>query len=396
MRHAWRDDEIASAPRVALVHDWLVGQRGGENVLLHMARLFAGAPIYTLVHVPGSVHPELEAHPIITSFIQRLPGAPRRFRHYLPLFPRAVGAFDLRAFDLVLSTSHCVAHGVVTAPHARHIAYVHTPMRYLYDQMEPYLPRWGRRLSAPLARLATAPLRAWDVRRAAAPKVFVANSAFVARRMQRVWGQQARVLYPPVDVDYFAAAPQRPRRGLLSVGALVPYKRADRAIALAQHLQLPLTVIGDGPQRAALQAMAGSNVTFCPSLSREALRAAYASAEALVFAGEEDFGIVPVEAMAAGCPVLARRTGGLAETVVAQGPEATGAVFAHATLPEMVAAWQTLCARRAGGGLDRATLVRQARRFDAQSFAEGLQRLLEPVDAAHAGPRGVCSAGRIH
>jgi glycosyltransferase involved in cell wall biosynthesis len=269
-------------------------------------------------------------------------------------------------------------------------------MRYLYDQMGPYLPRWGRSLSMPLARLATMPLRAWDVRRAAAPKTLVANSAFVARRMQRVWGRSAQVLYPPVDVDYFAAAPERPRHGLLVVGALVPYKRAERAIALAQHLQMPLTVIGDGPQRAALQAMAGPGVTFCRSLPRDALRAAYAGAEALVFAGEEDFGIVPVEAMAAGCPVLARQGGGLAETVVPHGPEATGAVFASVTLPEMAAAWQTLCARRAAGGLSRATLLRQARRFDTRSFIAGLQRLLAPTERAATGARGLCSVERIH
>ena len=182
--------------RVALVHDWLVTQRGGENVLLELGRLFPAAPIFTLVHAPGRVHPEIEAHPIHTSFIQKLPGAPRHFRQYLPLFPAAAESWDLSRFDLIVSSSHCVAKGVHTHAGQLHLAYVHTPMRYVWDQMPQYLASLPiQALSEPLARVAAVPLRRWDVTSAQRPHILVANSRFVASRIARVWGREAEVVY---------------------------------------------------------------------------------------------------------------------------------------------------------------------------------------------------------
>lgn len=372
----------ANRQRVALVHDWLVAQRGGENVLLELARMFPEAPIYTLVHVPGSVHPELEARTIRTSMIQRLPGAPRRFRPYLPLFPRAVEAWDLRDYDLIVSTSHCVAKGVLLRrPGQVHVSYVHTPMRYLWDQLPHYLPPGAPPFAQPLAERLVQPLRAWDVTSAQRPTRLVANSRFVAQRMARVWQRPAgAVVHPPVDVDYFAAGNAQCRRqGYVVVSALVPYKRIALAIALANARRLPLTVVGQGGEAPRLHAMAGTTVNFRPGLSRAALRSLYAQSEGLIFCGEEDFGIVPVEAMAAGCPVFALGVGGLRETVQTTGPAATGVLFKEPTLEAMLPAFDAFQERVRAGAWDPAVLLRHARQFDVAHFRSGMGACLADV-----------------
>lgn len=367
-----------SASAVALVHDWLVAHRGGEQVLLELARLFPGAPIYTLVCDPRAIHPELHQHPIQTSFIQRLPGAPRRFRQYLPLFPRAIESFDLSQHQLVLSTSHCVAKGVRPARHQVHISYVHTPMRYIWDQMEHYLARVPAP-TRPLARRGAMALRRWDVRSGARPDVLVANSEYVAARIRRVWGrEEVQVLHPPVDVAFFHAAPPQVRAGFLVVSALVPYKRVELAVQWASADGEQLTVIGEGPELERLRRMAGPTVRFRQGLERAALRQAYASAEALLFCGVEDFGIVPVEAMAAGCPVIAFGEGGACETVCDTDDiaRATG-VFFHAPEP---AALRTAVAKfrraRSKGAYAPQVLQKHAETFSAAVFLDGFKRIL--------------------
>lgn len=363
--------------RVALVHDWLVGQRGGENVLLEMARLFPEAPIFTLVHAPGSVHPEIERHTIHTSFIQKLPGAPGRFRHYLPLFPAAVEAWEFDQFDLILSTSHCVAKGVRSERHQRHVAYIHTPMRYLWDQLPEYVPNVpGRALLTPLARVVTTPLRRWDVRSAKRPDLLVANSAYVAARIARVWKRSARVLHPPVDVASFAAAPDVLRRRYLVVSALVPYKRVDVAVRAATEQRLALDVVGAGPELRRLQSLAGPSVRFVGPLSADRLVHAYAEARALFFCGVEDFGIVPVEAMAAGCPVIALRAGGALETVVENGDRPTGLFFDRPDPASLLKAVARFEAIEAGKGFDRANLAHHAGRFGREQFVSGLEKIV--------------------
>lgn len=354
--------------KVALVHDWLVSQRGGENVLVQLADMFPDAPIYTLVHRRGCVDPILERRTIVTSFIQRLPGAPEQFRRYLPLFPRAVESWDLSKYNLVVSTSHCVAKGVRVSRRQTHVAYIHTPMRYLYDQLPHYLPPYAPRAAAPLARLVTWPLRRWDIRSARRPGQLIANSAFVAARIQRVWKRTARVVYPPVDVDFFrgtraVAADAKIR--FLVVSALVPYKRVDLAVLACRRLGQPLDVIGDGPERGRLEALAGPDTRFWGSLNRDALREKYAHARALLFCGEEDFGIVPVEAQAAGCPVIALGRGGARETVV---DGHTGLWFHVPTAAALTQALQDF--EHLGGPKAFATeaLVRHAERFCSARF----------------------------
>ncbi len=368
--------------RVALVHDWLVAQRGGENVLLELCRLFPEAPVYTLVHQAGSVHPDIEAHPIIESFVGRLPGGKARFRRWLPLFFAAAESFDLGAFDLVISTSHCVAKGVVTRPSQTHVSYVHTPMRYVWDQMPHYLAR----LPAParaMARLAAVPMRRWDTLTGQRPDLVVANSDYVRRRIARVWARDALVVHPPVDVDYFAAARERPRKGFLVVSALVPYKRVELAVEVANARRLPLTIIGDGPERARLEDLAGSTVELVGAQDRAALREAYAGAEALLFPAEEDFGIVPVEAMAAGCPVIAYAEGGATETVVGQGPDATGVLFPWPRAASLSWAIDRFRDRRDRGRFGRAHLEQRARRFDRRHFVHRFAEVLREAGIGH-------------
>ncbi len=368
------------AMKVALVHDWLVQQRGGEAVLLELARLLPEAPVYTLVHVPKSVHPEIEAHPIVPSVVQRLPGSPRHFRVYLPLFPAVVEAWDLKGYDLVVSTSHCVAKAVRVRAGAWHLAYIHTPMRYLYDQLPHYLPELGRALSVPLARLMSFPLREWDRRTSSRPHRLLANSKHVAARIERVWGRTAEVVYPPVDVTFFAAAKAAVRRGYVVVSSLAPYKRVDVAVRCATWRGWPLTVVGDGPEYQALRRLAGPTVEFTGALGREAVREVLAQARALWFCGVEDFGLVPVEAMAAGCPVVALGQGGAVETVA---PE-VGVLFSEPTVEALAAA--VLRFERSEESFSPQALRAVAARFDRAHFVARMQAILAELGYSGSDP----------
>ncbi len=364
--------------RVALVHDWLVAHRGGEQVLLELARAFPSAPIYTLVYDPTDVHAELVARDIRVSLIQSLPGAPRHFRRYLPLFPRAIEAFDLSKYDVVLSTSHCVAKGVKTR--GTHISYVHTPMRYLWDQLPTYIPPWADTpLTVKAVSLAVTPLRKWDVESAQRPTELIANSHYVAERIARVWGRASRVVHPPVTTDFFRQAPKRERQGYLVVSALVPYKRVEVAVAAAAQSGIQLTVIGQGPELGRLERIAKGKVRFMANASGKALREAYASAKALLFCGVEDFGIVPVEAQAAGCPVVALAKGGALETVV---DGVTGVLFDSPEPRSLLAAME----RAEALDFDRQTLENHAESFSARRFHRELQDVLKSHNVVYERP----------
>jgi glycosyltransferase involved in cell wall biosynthesis len=301
--------------RVALVHDWLTGMRGGERVLESLLELFPAADIFTLVHVPGSVAPAIEARPIRTSFLQRLPGAPRRFRQYLPLFPLAVRRFDLSGYDLVLATSHCVAVGARPPAAAVHVVYCFTPMRYAWTFEGAYLGRVTPLGRGPV-RFALAALRRWD--RAAGRRAghLACISRHVAARIQRVWGREAQVVYPPVRTELFRPIePAALGDAYLCVSALTPYKRVDVAVDACTRLGRRLDVIGTGPELARLRRRAGPTVRFLGWLPDEAVQQAAARCRAFLFPGEEEFGIAPLEAMAAGRPVIAYGRGALTETV---------------------------------------------------------------------------------
>ena len=313
--------------RVVLVHDWLTGMRGGEKVLESICGLFPDADLCTLVHERGSVSPLIESRRIRTSPLQRLPGATRRYREMLPLFPAAIELFDLDDADLVISTSHCAAKSVVRTGRARHLCYCHSPMRYAWDQFDAYFgrERLGRAGNA-LARLALAPIARWDRSTAHRVDRYLANSHYVAGRIARYYNREATVLHPPVDTEFFTPNGDDPRgeetsSPFLVVSALVPYKRLDVAVDAATRLRVPLDVVGTGPDLARLRARAGSSVNFLGSVDGDTLRALYRRARALVMPAEEDFGISPVEAMACGRPVIAFGRGGALETIV---PDVTG------------------------------------------------------------------------
>jgi glycosyltransferase involved in cell wall biosynthesis len=297
--------------RVAVIHDWLTGMRGGEQVLEGILDLVPQAEVFTLFHFRGSVSAKIESRPIHTSSLQRIASQVRDYRALLPLFPRAVRQWDLSGFDLVISSSHCVAKGIDTRGKP-HLCYCHTPMRYIWDRFDDYFPR-----SRPLRRAAVSlfanRLRRWDVATAANVTRFVANSSFVQQRIARYYHREAAVVHPFVD-EAFLAAPMRDGREDfdLIVSALVPYKRVELAVETGRRL----VVIGEGPMRARLQRNAGPNATFLGAVSKEVIIDHLARARALILAGVEDFGITPLEAMALGTPVVALRAGGVLDSVV--------------------------------------------------------------------------------
>lgn len=369
---------MRDSPRVAIVHDWLTGMRGGERCLEVFCDLFPAADIFTLVHRPGAVSPAIERHRIRTSFVQDLPAATRRYRAYLPLFPFAVERFDLSGYDRVISISHCVAKGAVPPPGADHLCYCLTPVRYAWDMAEAYFggmpapARWG--VEAVLAGL-----RRWDARTASRVTRFVAISRHVADRVARHYDRAASVLYPPVDCARFAppARDRAPEDFDLVVSALVPYKRVDLAVAAATRLSRRLLVVGTGPEETRLRRLAGPTVSFLGWRGDAEIADLYARCRAFLFPGEEDFGITPLEAMASGRPVVAFGRGGALETVVGldapSGEPPTGIFFAEQTV-EGLAAALALFDRRAAD-FDPAACRRRAERFDLPRFREAARRL---------------------
>ncbi|HEX7091721.1 MAG TPA: glycosyltransferase [Longimicrobiales bacterium] len=361
--------------RVALVHDWLTGMRGGERVLEELIGLWPDAEIFTLLHVPGSVSPVIESRPIHASFIGRLPGVARRYRSLLPLFPAAIERFDLRGFDLVVSSSHCVAKGV-RPPGAPHVCYCHTPMRYVWDLYDDYFGPGRAALPVRLLMPAVAAwLRRWDRRTAARVDTFIANSAHVRERIRRCYGRDAIVVHPPVDVERFRPAATREDFYLI-VSALVPYKRVDLAIEAFNRLGRPLVIAGTGPELGRLRRIARPNIRFAGWLPDEEIADLYARCRAFIFPGIEDFGITAVEAQAAGAPVIAYGAGGALETVIGwdgRRADATGVFFDEAT-PEALAA---AVERADRAPFDPAALRASAERFSPHAFRQGMLDVVE-------------------
>ncbi len=303
--------------KVALVHDWLTGMRGGEKVLLELVRLLPEADLYTLLWNRGSVAPEIAARVRGTTFLQKLPRVASAYRYYLPLFPAAIRSLDLRGYDVILSSSHAVAKSVRVPKGAVHVSYVHTPMRYLWDTGADYFQfgrgRWWKR--AALALVAPA-LRSFDKRTAAGVNFFIANSANVRERIRRAYGADAQVIHPPVDTDFFTPSANAPGDYYLVVSSLEPYKRVDLAVEAFSGGPRKLLVTGSGTLAAELRARARPPVEFLGAVSDERLRNLYQHCRALIFPAREDFGIVAVEAQACGRPVVCYGQGGATESVL--------------------------------------------------------------------------------
>ena len=350
---------------IAVVHDWLTGMRGGEKVLEVVCELFPEAPIHTLLHNKGSVSPVIEKHPIHTSFLQRFPFKRTKYRLYLPLFPRAVESLDLSRYRLIISTSAAVAKGAIPAKHAMHICYCHTPMRYVWDQYDEY---FGKGRAGALTRTAMrwlAPgLRAWDVRSSDRVHEFIANSRNVANRIRERYHRASDVIHPPVDTERFNVTADHDGSYLV-VSALVPYKRLEWAIGACERLERPLNIVGTGPDLEKLRARAGRFTRFLGWVTDRELPRLYAQARALLFPGVEDFGIVPLEAMASGKYVVAYKRGGALETVA---EPLSGVFFEEQTVDSLIEAIRRAELMR----FDPYAIRRHAEKFDRLQFSQKL------------------------
>ncbi len=368
--------------RVALVHDWLTGMRGGEKVLEVLCELYPEADIHTLFHRRGSVSPVIERHRITTSLVQWLPLAARDYRRYLPLFPFVIEQFDLDRYDLVISSSHSVAKSAVAPGRARHLCYCFSPMRYAWDQFDAYFgpERVGAAASRWFYRPVLARIARWDAATAARVDRFVAISGFVAGRIRRYYNREAAIVYPPVDTVFYHPAAVPPESHFLIVSALVPYKRIDLAIEACGRAGARLRIVGEGPERAELERMGGGRVEFTGWLPDAQIRDEYRTARAVLLPGEEDFGIVPVEAQACGRPVVAYGRGGALETVVANE---TGVFFDRPDAGALETALERLAALR----VEPDRIRQHALQFSRERHMEQMRAMIADTLEAPPGTR---------
>src|SRR3954470_1761681 len=372
----------ATAPRVALVHDFLVDVRGAERVFLAMCDLWPEADIYTAVYDPEGTEGRFEGRRVHTSFLQRLRPTARTFRGLLPLYPAAIESLDLSQYDLVVSSSSAWAHAVICDEYTVHVSYCHNPFRYAWNDRDRTLAERSDPVSRTVLRRLFRRWRQWDWIAAQRVDRYVANSRATRRRIHSYWGRESTVVYPPVDTHRFAPAPN-PGSSYLVLSELMRHKRIDVAVEAFNKLRLPLTVAGDGPESRRLRRLAGPTITFTGRVSDAEAARLFATSRALVVPSVEEFGIVAVEAQAAGRPVIAMQAGGTCETVV---DGVTGSFWfgGAEALAEAVSAFDP-------DAIDPADCVRNAERFAREAFAEALPR---EVNAAFADAREAEGIGR--
>ena len=363
----------ARFPRVAISHEWLTIPGGSEQVVMAMLDVFPQAELFTTVYDPAPWPEAITSRPVHASFLDRIPGAARHYPKLLPLMDTAFRRFDLSGFDLVLSSNHACAKNVRVPAGVPHVCYCHTPMRYAWDPAFLAGEDLGR-----VGRLGARALLPWlrrrDLAASRGPSRFLANSTFVAERIRRFYGRDADVLHPPVDVDALLGLERRDGGYYLFLSRLVPYKRADLAVAACARLGRPLKVVGGGRAEAAVRAQAGPGTEFLGRVGDAELPGLLAGARALLFPGEEDFGIVPVEAQAAGVPVIAYGRGGVRDTVV---DGETGVLFGEQTVEALCTAIERFETQEWPAG----PLRENARRFRPEVFRRGLaQAVLATVE----------------
>jgi glycosyltransferase involved in cell wall biosynthesis len=356
-------------PRTAIIHYWLVGMRGGERVLERLIHLFPQADIFTHVYNPAAVSDLIRQRPVRTTFINKLPASRRLYQKYLPLMPLALEQLDLRDYDLILSSESGPAKGVIAPPRALHACYCHTPMRYIWDHYIDYLHSAGA-LSRMAMPVLTHLLREWDYISSARVDRFIANSSFIQQRIEKAYRRASTVVYPPVEVSLFHRSDEIAPH-YLWVGQMTSYKRADLAVEAFNEIGLPLLMIGEGEMLRDLKRRARPNIKIMPPVSFAELRRAYARCRALVFTAEEDFGIVPVEAMASGRPVLAYGGGGVVDTVL---PGLTGLFFQQQSKESLIAGVQAMESWIAQ--FDPAEAIRNAERFSPERFDQGVRAVI--------------------
>ena len=355
--------------RTALLHYWLTSMRGGEMVFAQFCKMFPDADIFTHAAIPEKLDPAISALPMHESFISRLPLGRKYCQKYLPLMPLAQKLWDLSEYDLLISSESGPVKGVNKSSKSCHICYCHTPMRYLWDMYDDYYRSSGIAAKTAMAVFKNY-LRNYDLKSAECVDRFVANSNFVAARIKRIYGRNSDVVYPPVDTAFYSAAPVQERGYFLMVGALVSYKRPDLAVdAFARLQNEKLVVAGGGDMFDELQKRAGSNVTFIKSPSKDELRSLYSGAKALIFPGIEDFGIIPVEAQAAGTPVIAMGVGGTAETVI---DGKTGVYLREQSISGLLEAVEEIRSVK----LDPVLLQKNAEKFSTEAFLRSFKAVL--------------------
>jgi glycosyltransferase involved in cell wall biosynthesis len=327
-----RAKSLRTDKKIAVVHDWLTGMRGGEYVLEAILELLPNATVFTLVYFPEKISEKIKKQKIVTSWMSILPRfLQERYRLFLPVLPWFIERLDLSSYDLVISSSHCVAKGVRKPKNAVHISYVHAPMRYIWDRFDDYFgPARAKPLIRTLAKFVRPILKRWDYRVSQSDRVdgLIANSRFISELIQKNYGRDALVIYPFCDFDFFSSYERKPGNYYLIVSAFAPYKRIDLAVEAAKIGGFPLKIVGTGQDEARLKKSAAPNIEFLGSRSRSEIAELYANCKALLFPGVEDFGITPLEAMATGAPVIAYKEGGVCETVT----EETGVFFEDQTV----------------------------------------------------------------
>jgi glycosyltransferase involved in cell wall biosynthesis len=348
--------------KTALLHYWLTNMRGGENVLEQFCHTWPEADIFTHAYNPALMPETINNHQVFTSFINKLPGAQKNCQKYLPLMPVALKNFDLSGYELIISSESGPIKGIQKPPGATHICYCHSPMRYLWDMYEDYYHNTS--IPGKIAmKLFKNYLRRYDLKSADTVDHFIANSNFVAQRIKRIYNRDSTVIHPPVNSDFFAKATTTKAEYYLVAGQLISYKRPELAIEACLKMNRQLVIVGNGSMRPLLERKYGNKVTFTSRVSNEKLRELYAGAKALIFPGIEDFGIVPLEAQAAGTPVIALRAGGALETVV---ENKTGLFFDEQNVHSLTAAIEEFEAKQSSFSIP--TLKAHATTFSTKCF----------------------------